>query len=255
MGGLSFESRHKPVSQMIEMPTDQLSNGWIVPDSNGLTGDPFPQNDSEVRSQLFKPLKNRNDQDMRKDLARVKQLVKFMQPDQLTACRDEHGKTAREIAVEKKDHLSIWRLVKRGANPSIDHPHSLQAIHVAVMRNDWHLTELPIERRADINIALGGGATPLFLALQRGTDEIVELLANHGGDVNLISQGLTPPVWAIRNGSDTTVRLLVPTRRRQHIPAAVARHRRHYPRSFHLFHQPRGAVVTHPQLPLHRRYR
>jgi hypothetical protein len=209
MGSLSFGSRHKSVSQMIEELTDQLSNGWIAPDSNGLTRDPFPRNDSETRSQLFKALQSRNDQDMRKDSARVKQLVKFMQPDQLNTCRDENGKTALEIAVGKKDHLSIWRLVKRGASPSIDHPHSLQAIHVAVMRNDWHLTELLIKCRADINVTWGGEATPLFLAIQRGNDEIVELLANHGADVNVKSQGLTPLVWAIRNGSDTTVRLLV----------------------------------------------
>lgn len=208
-GGFSSQNRGKSIPQMIKEMTDQLANGWIEPDCNGVTRDPYPQNDSEIRSQLFKELKSRNQSNMKKDSARIKQLVKFIQPEELAMLRDENGKTALEIAIDKRDSLSIWRLVKGGAGPSIDNPDCLQAIHVAVMKKDWDLTRLLIRRGADINVAWGGGITPLGLALKDGYDDIAELLVNSGADMNMKSQELTPLIWAIRNCSHATAQLLV----------------------------------------------
>ncbi|MCE7981950.1 MAG: sigma-70 family RNA polymerase sigma factor [Caldilinea sp. CFX5] len=93
-----------------------------------------------------------------------------------------------------------------------DHGEGATLLHIAVSRNRYAVTQLLIERGADVN-AKGGWwvVTPLHWAADNGHTEIVRLLIAHGADVNARTEehGYTPLHWAAGNSHRATVELLL----------------------------------------------
>lgn len=68
------------------------------------------------------------------------------------------------------------RLTKQSWEPTL--------LTYALHRARWDLVEMGLSHRANPRMANKMGRTPLFLALQRGKEDIVASLIQHGADVN-----------------------------------------------------------------------
>lgn len=58
------------------------------------------------------------------------------------------------------------------------------ALHRATERNDANMVRLLLERKANVNVATPGGATPLMGAIHCRNSEIVDTLLRHQADAN-----------------------------------------------------------------------
>ena len=83
----------------------------------------------------------------------------------------------------------------------------LSALHCAAIANQTAIAELLLEKGADIN--LNSYETPLYLAVQNRSNDIVRLLCDRGADLNIRGLAGTPLQVAICNDDLKIVNLLL----------------------------------------------
>lgn len=68
-----------------------------------------------------------------------------------------------------------------------------------------------LDHGAHVNVRDGGGLTPLWLALKTGNEAVVQLILDHGADVNMASgaSGFTPLMEAVTMGQPSIVKMLL----------------------------------------------
>ncbi|XP_046383814.1 ankyrin-3-like [Ischnura elegans] len=108
-------------------------------------------------------------------------------------------------------------LIKHGAdvnNESVsDCIDDYSPIHLAVQKGSMEMVKLLLSKGAEIN-SLGKGKTPLHIATHNGYPPMVELLLDHGADVNSVckskqNKDYTALLIAIEKGNDEVVTLLM----------------------------------------------
>jgi len=115
-------------------------------------------------------------------------------------------------AAARGDINEVNRLLDEGADLNEKDGNGFTAIALAAMNGKSNMVKLLADRGADVNIKeLGGGWTPLHLAVARTADiETVRALIEKGADLNVKdSHKWTPLHWATYYGRAGIVRLLV----------------------------------------------
>lgn len=84
------------------------------------------------------------------------------------------------------------------------------ALHFAAKLGRLHTVELLVQHGADVNAQDETGATPLILVTQRTHIDMARLLLSHGAHINAEDgEGYTPLMWAVLNDNRAMVRLLL----------------------------------------------
>ncbi|XP_046383816.1 ankyrin-3-like [Ischnura elegans] len=108
-------------------------------------------------------------------------------------------------------------LIKHGAdvnNESVsDCIDDNSPIHLAVQKGSMEMVKLLLSKGAEIN-ALGKGKTPLHIATHNGYPPMVKLLLDHSADVNSVckskrNKDYTALLFAVENGNDEVVTFLI----------------------------------------------
>jgi ankyrin repeat protein len=109
--------------------------------------------------------------------------------------------TALHFAAERGNIESIRILCHLGANPNFANKIGGTPLHTASDSNQPNavrtlLLECP---EVNINALLNGDTTPLYLAAQRGHDQVVHILIDHGANINhIMTQGPPKPISSSR---------------------------------------------------------
>lgn len=103
-------------------------------------------------------------------------------------------------------------LLESGAHPDAAIPPGISPLYLSIAKGDVQVVKLLPEHKADIRGLEGSGFTPLHLCLQvGGSTELVEELLKAGADVNISNDnGITPLFRAVNDGSEEIFRLLLP---------------------------------------------
>ena len=118
-------------------------------------------------------------------------------------------------AVQAGDAATVRALLRRQpAAVNTAAADGMTALHWAVRAND-DAGPVPAARQADVKAANRYGMTPLALAAQNGSAEVIELLPRPVPKSNTASpDGQTPLMTAARTGSAPAIKALVGARRR-----------------------------------------
>lgn len=108
---------------------------------------------------------------------------------------DSLGRTALSWAAWRGEELAVQTLLQYGASASICTPTELSALHRAIEGGSFRCVELLLEHGADVNHKNKRGRTPLHYScrLVDGT-EITKLLLRWGADVNAEDHGQACPL-------------------------------------------------------------
>ncbi|MEG4035399.1 ankyrin repeat domain-containing protein [Microcoleus sp. S36b_A4] len=120
------------------------------------------------------------------------------------AIRDDYRRTPLHYATTKE----VAALLMRDIN-AIDQSGNTP-LHLAVDRGSQDIAELLIANGARVNVRNANGQTPLYRAIAIGHNEIAALLINNGTDVNNIDgSGTTPLHKAAHYGTVKILKLLI----------------------------------------------
>ena len=103
------------------------------------------------------------------------------------------GFTPLVFAAQKGDVHSVRSLLDAGLSPNYVLPNGTGLLSVAVAGDKPDVVQVLLEHNADVNIADKAGNTPLHLAAQAGSLEIVKLLLAKGADPNALTAKVAPP--------------------------------------------------------------
>jgi ankyrin repeat protein len=113
-------------------------------------------------------------------------------------------------AVKQQDVSAVRELLQRRADVNLPSGDGATALHWAVYGDNGALVELLIAAGAKVNVANDLAVTPLHLASAAGNPAIVTRLLEKGADPNAESQtGVTPLMEAARSGNVDAVRALI----------------------------------------------
>lgn len=132
----------------------------------------------------------------------------------------DHGANTNGIlqrAVEHKHIEIIQLLLSYGAEINASDGYGHTALHTAATYGLLEITQFLIANGADVNAKNRRGETPLYKAIKGtylgggGSVKLVELLLNHGVDVNAIinDKEETPLLLAVKNREKEIVKLLL----------------------------------------------
>ena len=117
--------------------------------------------------------------------------------------RSEFQLTALEVALRKENEVAVQLLL---ATNKINHPENL--IFVACAGNSVPNVELLLKYGGSPNDTLQNGYSALFMAINFGSNEVVEYLLKHGAKVNQ-SNGMTALMFAVSSGYVKKVSILL----------------------------------------------
>ena len=113
-------------------------------------------------------------------------------------------------AVKQKDATAVRALLQKRVDVNVAEGDGATALHWAVYRDDLPIVDLLIGAGAKVNAANDLKITPLYLASANGNAAIVERLLKAGADPDAASEtGVTPLMEASRTGSADAVRALL----------------------------------------------
>jgi ankyrin repeat protein len=113
-------------------------------------------------------------------------------------------------AVKQQDVTAVRELLQKRADVNLPSGDGATALHWAVYGDNGALVELLIAAGAKVNVANDLAVTPLHLASAAGNPEIVTRLLEKGADPNAESEtGVTPLMEAARSGNVAAVRALI----------------------------------------------
>jgi uncharacterized protein len=99
--------------------------------------------------------------------------------------------------------------LKADVNAAAHNPMAVRPIHSAVAGRNHEVVQLLIQHGADLNVKQHGGWTPLHAAAMHGDETLVELFLKHGADRNLKSDdGQTAADLAASKGFTELVKRL-----------------------------------------------
>lgn len=148
-----------------------------------------------------------------------------MDANALVNAQDTEGVTPLYIAA-RKNYASLVRLFLTLPQQSQPPPPAQDPLAgfggSAGLSGDWggalftgdsststsHHAQQQQRRRVDVNVTTKEGDTPLFIASFYGFVEVVQLLLDHGADVNIKFNGVTPLSMAKKNNHREVVNLL-----------------------------------------------
>ena len=114
-------------------------------------------------------------------------------------------------AVQNRDDARLRALLDQDFDVNVPTADGTTALHWAVHWNHSEAADLLIGAGAKVNVANRYGATPLWLASERGYANMVGTLLSVGADPNTVAlgEGESPLMAAARAGSVVTVKLLL----------------------------------------------
>ena len=119
--------------------------------------------------------------------------------------RDDHGRTALNLAAAHGDIDQVKLLLDKGANVNAKDSDGATPLHAAARKGHLAIAELLVARGADVNAASNNGATPLHLAGAYGNMGLADWLAGKVADVNARDNvGRTPLKVTTNNKHDAT---------------------------------------------------
>ena len=129
--------------------------------------------------------------------------------------RNGKGYTPLHTAVLTKKIDSVKILLKNGSNidefsiaPNF-HDYQESSLHMAIRNGDSKMVQFLIDNKANINIRIGLGQTPLFTSVLLSRTKIAEILIQNGADLKYASQyGTTVIDYAIHEGNKQIVQIL-----------------------------------------------
>ncbi|CAG0895051.1 unnamed protein product [Cyprideis torosa] len=118
---------------------------------------------------------------------------------------DKTGRSPLSVATHEGHHSVAEVLLIHGADPNIiDYVWERSPLHHA---QSAEITELLIEKKAEVNAKDKLGFSPLFIATGTGLHSVVKALLAHGADPNIANHYGTAPLHQARSAE--TVKLLV----------------------------------------------
>ena len=101
--------------------------------------------------------------------------------------------------IKDNDIHKVEDLIKNGLNINETYERGLTPIHLACEIGTVEIVNKLLEYGADVNSRTSHKVTPLHLAVQEGKTEIINLLIIRGAEVTAEDdEGVTPLVWAER---------------------------------------------------------
>ena len=119
------------------------------------------------------------------------------------------GWTALMFAVDSSRHDAARILLNAGADPSVE-VGKINALGLAVFKNDTRMVRLLLERGAKITSGTGYLTHPIIFAAQNNDTSLLRLLLAHGAPVDYQDRGLmTPLMIAAQTGAKEAVEMLL----------------------------------------------
>jgi len=113
-------------------------------------------------------------------------------------------------AAKRSDKDAIRSLIQKKADVNVAEGDGATALHWAAYRDDLEIADLLLKAGAKVNAANDLGATPLWAASQNGSASMVKRLLDAGANPNLaLLAGETPVMVAARGGYAAVVELLL----------------------------------------------
>lgn len=110
-----------------------------------------------------------------------------------TEIRDNKGRTPLMYAVCARNQNSVRFLLSADANANADSNFNLSSLHIAAGMGETEILELLLDHGGDIDLKGYSGSSPLFYAINGNHPATVELLIARGADVLLTSDyGISP---------------------------------------------------------------
>ena len=115
------------------------------------------------------------------------------------------------IAAMKGDKAGMQAMLKQNVDVNASQGDGTTALHWAVYRDDFEMTQMLLKAGANTQATTRVGAiTPLFMAAQNGNGKIIQLLLAAGSNANSVnSTGTTPLMLAAASGSVDAVKALI----------------------------------------------
>lgn len=122
-----------------------------------------------------------------------------------------YKETSLHDAVRRNDKNEVLRLIKKGANINALDSMGFTPLHEAAMKGRVEIAKILISKGAKVNSRTGiYRLSPLYQAALMRRYEIIRLLAKNGANMNIRdSQGSTPLMTSVENGSTKTALLLI----------------------------------------------
>ena len=140
--------------------------------------------------------------------------VKFISKEKVKKVKAK-GETNMALyeSVIKGDYGNVKKLLDIGANVNFRNPndkHGYYLLHSSAKGNHFKITELLIDRGANIEVKNFGGGTTLNLVSQRGNIGIVKLLLDKGAKIEIKNDnGMTPLSLATMRGRIIVMKYLI----------------------------------------------
>jgi ankyrin repeat protein len=124
---------------------------------------------------------------------------------------DTDGSTALHWAVRRDDLDTVNLLIRGGANVNAANRYGVTPLSLACVNGSSDVIESLLTAGADANTALPGGETALMTAARTGKVAAVKVLIAHGADVKFkeSQRGQTALMWAAADGNTAVVEELV----------------------------------------------
>ncbi|XP_006161597.2 cyclin-dependent kinase 4 inhibitor D [Tupaia chinensis] len=141
----------------------------------------------------------------RGDVHEVRRLLyrELVHPDAL----NRFGKTALQVMMFGSPVIAL-ELLKQGASPNVQDASGTSPIHDAARTGFLDTLKVLVDHGADVNVPDGSGALPIHLAIQEGHTAVVNFLAAESDLHHKDARGLTPLELARQRGSQDLMDIL-----------------------------------------------